>query len=99
MNVGDTVVFTGVVKDIVRSKDGPQVVSVLTASQALPGPSPSDGKEYWFDESHLRGVATQTELDAMATAAGFTLTPMPKPAATGEPPAHPVAAAVAAKKP
>lgn len=93
MQVGDVVVYTGTVKDIVRSKDG-STVSVLTGASDLTANPVTVGKEYWFDETHLKGVAPQTELEAMATAAGFKLEKIPAPPAAA---AAPAAAKPAAK--
>ncbi|HEX8797854.1 MAG TPA: hypothetical protein VF772_04535 [Terriglobales bacterium] len=80
MQVGDTVVFTGTVKDRVVSKDPPNLVSILTGAADLANPTASDGKEYWFAEGHLKGVPSQSELEAMATAAGFKLEKIQPPA-------------------
>lgn len=92
MQVGDVVVFTGTVKDIVRSKDG-STTSVLTGATDLTAATVTVGKEYWFDETHLKGVPSQTELEAMATAAGFKLEKIPAPAAPATPAAHPATTA------
>lgn len=91
MQIGDTVVFTGTVKDMVRSKDG-STTSVLTGATDLTANPVTVGKEYWFDETHLKGVAPPTELEAQATAAGFKLEKIPPATAPGTPqhsaPAH-----------
>lgn len=89
MQVGDTVVFTGTVKDRVVAKDPPHLVSILTGAADLANPTASDGKEYWFREDHVKAVPSQSELEAMATAAGFKLEKIEPPAAsTPAPPAH-----------
>lgn len=86
MNVGDTVVFTGTVKDIVHDKNS-SAVSVLTGATDLNNPVASDGKEYWFQEQNLKVSPTASELEAMATAAGFKLEKIPAPAAAPGAPA------------
>lgn len=97
MNVGDTVVFTGTVKDKVTDKNNPTMVSVLTGAADLANPAGSDGKEYWFLDHHLKGVPSQTELEAMATAAGYKLEKIPPPAAATPGAPTPAHAAPAAK--
>lgn len=97
MNIGDTVVYTGTVKDIVRAKDG-SATSVLTGQTDLSNPVGSDNKEYWFQEQDLKGVPTATELDAMATAAGYKLEKIPPPAAAPGAPTHTSAPAHTASK-
>lgn len=92
MNVGDTVVFTGTIKDIVRDKTS-SAVSVLTGATDLNNPTASDGKEYWFQEQNLKVSPTATELEAMATAAGFKLEKIPPATAPGAPTSAPGAPA------
>lgn len=89
MNINDHVFFSGVVKDKVEVQ--------ATGQQNVLVGADLDGKEFWFPEQYTKAVPSPTELQAMADAAGFTLTPKPPaaPAHAGATPAHATAGTTA----